>query len=87
MDISPSHPLAYLKAIVAAVGATVVPPIAAWLIAVISNGLAQTFVGPLPSDVAGAFAVLLTALVTGGAVYTVPNRQPPTGSGAAGGKP
>lgn len=54
---------AYYKAISAAVGAVVFPPIAAWLVGFI----------PAPDNVHTALSVLLIAVLTGGAVYHTPN--------------
>jgi hypothetical protein len=60
------NPLLYLKAVVGAVGANVFPPIADW---------AVTFI-PAPHNVQTAISILLVALVTGGAIYGTPNKQP-----------
>ena len=60
------NPLLYLKAVIGAVGANVFPPITDWI---------MTFV-PAPNQVRSALSILLVALLTGGAVYVTPNRQP-----------
>jgi hypothetical protein len=62
------NPLLYLKSVVAAVGANVFPPIADW---------AVSFISVAPPNVRTALSILLVALLTGGAVYTTPNQQPP----------
>lgn len=59
--------LNYLKGIVAAVGATVFPPIFNWLV---------TFIpGAPPESVQVAVSILLTAICTGGAVSLTSNRN------------
>jgi amino acid permease len=62
-----AHPLTYIKTVLAVVGATVMPPIAAWLVTYI----------PAPDNVRTAFSTLLIALITGGAVYSAPNAPRP----------
>lgn len=59
------NPLLYLKAVIGAVGANVFPPIADWIVSFI----------PAPHNVQTALAILLVALLTGGAVYATPNKQ------------
>ena len=49
---------------IAVVGANVFPPIADWLVSFI----------PAPANVHMALSILLVALLTGGAVYTTPNK-------------
>lgn len=61
------NPLLYLKAVVGAVGANVFPPIAEYVVSFV----------PVPGNVHTALSVLLVALLTGGAVYSTPNQQPP----------
>jgi hypothetical protein len=61
------NPLLYLKAVVGAVGANVFPPIADWGVSFISA----------PANVRTALSILIVALLTGGAVYSTPNQQPP----------
>jgi hypothetical protein len=61
------NPLLYLKAVVGAVGANVFPPISDWLVSLIPG---------VPANVHTALSILLVALLTGGAVYTTPNKQP-----------
>lgn len=57
----------YLKAVIGAVGAGVLPPIFDWLV---------TFLpGNPPANVREAVSILLVALLTGGAVYATPNQQ------------
>jgi predicted PurR-regulated permease PerM len=58
------NPLHYLKAVIAVVGANVFPPITDWLVSFI----------PAPANVHTALSILLVALLTGGAVYTTPNK-------------
>jgi predicted PurR-regulated permease PerM len=58
------NPLHYLKAVIAVVGANVFPPITDWLVSFI----------PAPASVRTALSILLVALLTGGAVYTTPNK-------------
>ena len=74
------NPLLYLKAIVAAVGANVLPPIANW---------AVSYIPDAPSDVRTALSIFLVALFTGGAVYNTKNQQAnvamPTGAVAGNG--
>ena len=60
------NPLEYLKAVVGAVGANVFPPIAEWIV---------TYIPGAPPNVRTAVSILLVALLTGGAVYSTPNRQ------------
>jgi hypothetical protein len=59
------NPLLYLKAVIGAVGASVFPPIANWLVSFI----------PAPANVRTALTILLVALLTGGAVYATPNKS------------
>lgn len=59
------NPLLYLKAVIGAVGANVFPPIASWIVSYI----------PAPGDVRTALSILIVALLTGGVVYSTPNRQ------------
>jgi hypothetical protein len=61
------NPFAYLKAVAAAVGANVFPPLAEW---------AVSFVPHAPDNVRSALSILLVALATGGAVYGTPNQAP-----------
>jgi hypothetical protein len=70
------NPLTYLKSVIAAVGAVAVPPISSWVAAVLSKAMALTFIGAVPDNVQSAFALLLTAVITGGAVYATPNKTP-----------
>lgn len=58
------NPMIYLKSVLAAVGANVFPPIADWLVGFI----------PAPDNVHTALGILIVALLTGGTVYTVPNK-------------
>jgi hypothetical protein len=58
-------PFLYLKAVIGAVGASVFPPIADWLVSFI----------PAPANVHSALSLLIVALLTGGAVYATPNKQ------------
>jgi hypothetical protein len=60
------NPLLYLKAVIGAVGANVFPPIADWLV---------TYIPGVPTNVRSALAILIVALLTGGAVYATPNQQ------------
>ena len=73
------NPVLYVKAVISAVGASVFPPIANWLVSFI----------PAPSNVQTALSILLVALLTGGAVYATPNKsqqaQGAVASGAAAG--
>lgn len=55
--------LSYIKAVIAAVGAIVFPPIFDWLVGYI----------PAPPTAHTAIVTLLVALATGGAVAGVPN--------------
>ena len=59
------NPMLYLKAVIGAVGANAFPPIAAWLVSYV----------PAPMEAQAALAMLLVALVTGGAIYAVPNQN------------
>jgi hypothetical protein len=63
------NPMEYLKAVIAAVGGTVFPPITNWLV---------TFI-PAPTQVQTALSILAVALLTGGSVYAVPNKPPAGG--------
>ena len=63
------NPLTYVKAVVAAVGGTVFPPITNWIV---------TFI-PAPPQVQTAISILLVALLTGGSVFAVPNKPPTVG--------
>lgn len=66
------NPLLYLKAVMGAVGANVFPPLADY---------AVSFIPTIPTNVRSALSILIVALLTGGAVYSTPNRQqPPTPS-------
>ena len=65
------NPLPYLKAVVAAVGANVFPPIANW---------AVSYIPDAPQDVRLALSVFLVALLTGGVVYKTTNQQPSVGA-------
>jgi len=59
------NPLLYMKAVIGAVGASVFPPIADWLVSYIQA----------PQNVQHALSILFVALLTGGSVYAVPNRR------------
>lgn len=61
------NPLNYLKGIVAAVGASVFPPIFTWLVAYIP--------GSPPASAQEAVVILLTAICTGGAVTLASNQN------------
>jgi hypothetical protein len=68
------NPVLYVKAVISAVGASVFPPIANWLVSFI----------PAPPNVQTALSILLVALLTGGAVYATPNRTQPSPDAVAG---
>lgn len=57
----------YLKGVIAAVGATVFPPIFNWLVTLIP--------GNPPQDVQIAISMLLTAIACGGAVVVTKNKN------------
>jgi hypothetical protein len=58
--------LTYLKAVTGAVGVSVFPPLADWAVSYL------TF---MPDNAQKALSILLVALLTGGAVYSVPNKS------------
>ena len=62
------NPLAYLKAITGACGAGVFLPLAHWAV--------SYYIPAAPDDARQALCILIVALLTGGAVYTVPNQSP-----------
>ena len=68
------NPLIWLKAVTGGVASQVAPPIAAWLVDILSRGLAQTFIGALPNAVSLAFATIIAAAMTGGVIYATPNK-------------
>ena len=68
--MNPWNPLVYLKAVIGAVGASVFPPLADW---------AVSFIPGAPQNVRTALSILIVALLTGGAVYTVPNQPQASG--------
>lgn len=64
------NPLLYLKAVIAAVGANVFPPLADWGVSALAAHV------DIPPSAQTALSVLIVALLTGGSVYATPNKQP-----------
>jgi hypothetical protein len=59
------NPFLYVKAVVGAVGANVFPPIIDWGVSFVNA----------PPNVRSALSMLIVTMLTGGVIYSTPNRQ------------